>query len=264
MSMEVMINVLYHSKASATDKVVLLGIANHHGDGGAWPSLETLGRYANVSERQVSRSIKTLEELGELLVDHNRGLNVGRNKTNRYWINVSCPPECDGSMNHRTDGKTLMTPRVDTSVIDGQTDVSGEPVIEPVKKPIKKPTKMTADFQITESMMEWFIDGKYAFDPHQQTARFIDYYLSTGTARSDWAAAWRNWMRKTIDNDKKPWERAQEAAVAESKKKIEIDKDYTRQLLEESKRAQEAATPVPTCEHGNSIVRCVKCLNRLT
>ena len=66
MSVEVMVLALYHSKASATDKVVLLGIANHHGDGGAWPSLETLARYANVSERQVSRSIKVLEDLGEL------------------------------------------------------------------------------------------------------------------------------------------------------------------------------------------------------
>jgi hypothetical protein len=262
--MEVMINVLYHSKASATDKVVLLGIANHHGDGGAWPSLETLGRYANVSERQVSRSIKALEALGELSIDHNRGLNVGRNKTNRYWINLTCPPECDGTMNHRIDGVTHPTRRVDISDADGQTDVSGEPVIEPVKEPIRKSSKIDMNFKPSEEMLNWFVDAKIPVDPNQQTQLFIDYYLSNGKTMKDWSAAWRNWMRKAADYQKPVWERSKDIQAVESKIRSETDKEITKKLIEDSRKAAEGATPPPQCEHGKSLVRCIKCSSRLT
>lgn len=263
MSVEVMVLALYHSKASATDKVVLLGIANHHGDGGAWPSLETLARYANVSERQVSRSIKVLEELGELKVDHNRGLNVGRNKTNRYWINVSCPPECDGSMNHRVDGKTYPTPRVDILGTDGTTDMSGEPVIEPVKEPIRKSTKIPSDFQLTQDMVDWFVDAKLPIDPNKETQTFIDYYTANGKTMKDWVAAWRNWMRKAAEYQKPTWERAKDVQVVENKIARDRDREHTLRLIEESRRAEQTAVPVPTCPHGSTIIRCKTCITQV-
>jgi DNA-binding transcriptional regulator YhcF (GntR family) len=68
MSNEAMAIALHHSRSSGTTKLVLLGIANHDGDGGAWPSLATLATYAGgVSERTVSRAIGELVELGEVL-----------------------------------------------------------------------------------------------------------------------------------------------------------------------------------------------------
>jgi hypothetical protein len=48
---------LHHSTMKGTDKLVLLGIANHDGDGGSWPSIQTLAYYANVDVRNVQRSI---------------------------------------------------------------------------------------------------------------------------------------------------------------------------------------------------------------
>lgn len=264
MSVEVMVLALYHSKASATDKVVLLGIANHHGDGGAWPSLETLARYANVSERQVSRSIKVLEDLGEVKIDHNRGLNAGRNKTNRYWINLSCPPECDGSMNHRIDGKTYLTPRVDISDADGMTDMSGEPVIEPVKKPLNQKSKISEQFTVTQDMLDWINQKGYAINVQQETENFIDHHIAKGSSMVNWVAAWRTWMRNSAKWDKPAHERVKEAEAVLSRQKIETDKEYTRKLLEESQRAREAATPVPKCQHGESILRCRKCPNGLS
>lgn len=264
MSVEVIVLSLYHSKASATDKVVLLGIANHHGDGGAWPSLETLARYANVSERQVSRSIKVLEDLGELRVDHNRGLNVGRNKTNRYWINLSCPPECDGSMNHRIDGKTHKAPRVDISDADGQTDMSGEPVIEPVKKPLTKATKIIENFQVTDDMKSWATESKLTIDLTSQTLQFVDYHTAKGTLMKDWAAAWRTWMRKAEEWQKPAWDKSRDKSVLENKIKRDLDVENTQRLLQESQKAAEGATPPPQCEHGKSLVRCIKCSSRLS
>lgn len=160
MSNEAMAIALHHSRSSGTTKLVLLGIANHDGDGGAWPSLATLATYAGgVSERTVSRAIGELVELGEISVERNAGgLRNCRDdrRPNLYHFLLSCPPECDGSKNHRvrrhgvtpvstrrtdvpvdnfsdtwpedSDGVTLVTERVDTGDIYGVTPVSTEPV----------------------------------------------------------------------------------------------------------------------------------------
>lgn len=264
MSVEVMVLALYHSKASATDKVVLLGIANHHGDGGAWPSLETLARYANVSERQVSRSIKVLEDLGEVKIDHNRGLNAGRNKTNRYWINLSCPPECDGSMNHRIDGKTHQAPRVDTLGTDGQTEVSGEPVIEPVKKPLAKKSRIADDFQVTQEMLDWLAEKGYVVNVEKETEKFINYHLAKGSVMALWSRAWQTWMINASDWQKPAHEKAKEAEAVVSRQKMQTDKEYTQKLLEESQKAREAATPPPKCQHGKTLAMCAPCASALS
>ena len=160
MSNEAMAIALHHSRSSGTTKLVLLGIANHDGDGGAWPSLATLATYAGgVSERTVSRAIGELVELGEVSVERNAGgLRNCRDdrRPNLYHFLLSCPPDCDGSRNHRvrrhgvtpvstrrtdvpvdnfsdtwdedSDGVTLVTERVDTGDIHGVTPVSTEPV----------------------------------------------------------------------------------------------------------------------------------------
>lgn len=47
-------------------KLVLLGIANHDGDGGAWPAVATLARYANMSARAVQQHLAKLEAMGYL------------------------------------------------------------------------------------------------------------------------------------------------------------------------------------------------------
>lgn len=105
MSVEAMALVLHHSRAKGTDKVILLGIANHQGDGGAWPALSTLARYANVSEKAARLSLRRLERLGELethLQGGGRHDTPSWNRPNRYDVRIACPATCDRTMNHRT------------------------------------------------------------------------------------------------------------------------------------------------------------------
>ena len=54
-------------------KLVLLGIANHDGDGGSWPAVSTLARYAGVSERTVQRCLRELEQAGHITTLHQAG-----------------------------------------------------------------------------------------------------------------------------------------------------------------------------------------------
>lgn len=111
MSVEAMAMVLHHSRAKGTAKLVLLGIANHQGDGGAWPAVGTLARYANVTERNVQKALQQLVNLGELLVELQAGGDRDKpdhERPNRYDVTVTCPSWCDRSTNHRDKrGKPL-------------------------------------------------------------------------------------------------------------------------------------------------------------
>lgn len=104
MSVEALAVVLHHSAAAGTPKVVLLGIANHDGDGGAHPAVKTLAKYANVDERSVQRALGVLVDLGEVRVVKRWTYDASGTKrtlTNQYEILVRCPTECDRSFQHR-------------------------------------------------------------------------------------------------------------------------------------------------------------------
>lgn len=105
--------VLHHSRAKGAAKLILLGIANHAGDGGAWPSVSTLARYAGITERGVQLALRKLQQSGELYVDRQAGGLAHMKdweRPNRYEVLVTCPIYCDRSPNHR-----VRTPAVDSS-----------------------------------------------------------------------------------------------------------------------------------------------------
>jgi hypothetical protein len=95
--------VWYHSASEGSARLVLLAIADHDGEGGAWPSVATLARMAAVSESTVVRARRTLVALGELEVHEQQGGNLATAdhlRPNRYEINLACPDWCDGSARH--------------------------------------------------------------------------------------------------------------------------------------------------------------------
>ena len=104
MSAEAFAIALNHSRAKGAVKLVLIGIANHDGDGGSWPSIDTLARYSAQTERGVQLAIVKLEQLGEV----SRRINAGGNRDtpdssrpNLYEFTLKCPPLCDGTKHHR-------------------------------------------------------------------------------------------------------------------------------------------------------------------
>jgi hypothetical protein len=110
-SVESMAIALNHSRAKGVARLVLIGICNHDGDGGAWPSIAKLQRYAgNVDRRTVQRAVDELERLGEVQRiiqqggDHTTG--DGR-RPNLYRVRLECPGTCDRSRNHRVRDEAL-------------------------------------------------------------------------------------------------------------------------------------------------------------
>ena len=88
MSVKVSAWVWDHSQAKATDRLVLLAIADHasHEGTDAYPSQPTIAQMCKVSRATVIRSIAHLIAMGELAAEHGEGAARGstRQKTNRY------------------------------------------------------------------------------------------------------------------------------------------------------------------------------------
>lgn len=106
MSIESMAIALHHSNAKGVARMVLLGIANHDGDGGAWPAINTLAWYAgNANRRTVQRAIKELQDLGELgkvtIMGGGTRDTPDHDRPNLYEFALTCPPNCDRTKNHR-------------------------------------------------------------------------------------------------------------------------------------------------------------------
>ena len=107
---------LHHSKATGAAKLTLIGIGNHDGDGGAWPSIKTLSRYAHTDARATRRQIDKLIELGEIEQVTNGGGSrdtAEHERPNLYRFILECPDNCDKSKNHRICG-TCGDPRYST------------------------------------------------------------------------------------------------------------------------------------------------------
>ena len=80
MSIKVMTYIWDNSKASGSELLLLLAIADHSADDGyCWPTIETLAKKIRMSRWSVMRSVSSLVEKGELYV-------VKSNKNNRYVV----------------------------------------------------------------------------------------------------------------------------------------------------------------------------------
>lgn len=115
---------LVDDRLTPTMKLVLVGIANHDGDGGAWPSIATLARYAGIQERGLQKAIAQLVELGYVTVHPQQGGSAftdARYRPNLYELNI-----------HR--GVPQDTPHVHRGVLGDVQGVSSrtpEPSLEP-------------------------------------------------------------------------------------------------------------------------------------
>src|SRR5690349_1148756 len=131
---------LHHSRARGTAKLVLLGIANHDGDGGAWPSVATLARYANVSHRNVQKAVEQLEALREVRRVVQGGGDhrfAEHERPNRYEFLLRCPADCDRSSRHKTAHHSPVALDIEGVTNSSPGDVA---VIPPVTLPSPKPS----------------------------------------------------------------------------------------------------------------------------
>lgn len=129
---------------SGTQKVLLIGVASHadrYGDN-AWPSIETLARYAYVDARSVQRAIGELVKAGFLYRDVNGGgsrQTASHMRPNLYRLNMAKTH----AAHHPTPASppdTSVTPPPDTSVTTPLTPASPLPLTPASPEPSIEPS----------------------------------------------------------------------------------------------------------------------------
>jgi hypothetical protein len=262
MSAEAVTVVLHHSRAEGTAKLVLWGIANHHSDAGAWPSIATLAKYAAVSERRVQQIIRELAELGEIYIDDQGGLGQGQYKTNRYHILIQCPSDCDGSLNHKTGVKS--------GAFRGE--IQSQSGVKPVSPELNKEPNKNLTVQSVEFDEFWNEypkkEGKKpafkAFASALRRATFEDIlagvirYKNSDRVTRGYVMLASRWLNEDHWEDYLEPSKDSEAAER-SKQRRDRELEASRAYLAELK-AQEAEASAPkTCRHGKNLALCLPC-----
>lgn len=67
----------------------------------------------------------------------------------------------------------------------------------PTKKPPRKTTIARSGFAPSDEDRAWCARDFPAVDIDAETEAFRDHFRSTGEARADWQATWKNWIRRT-------------------------------------------------------------------
>lgn len=295
MSIEAMSVVLHHSKAQGATKLILLGIANHQGDGGAWPSISTLAKYAGgVNRRTVQRAIGDLVAMGELESEIQAGgsyKDQANGRPNLYRVLLGCPAECDGSPNHRritepeqgggpdTAGRSTHRGGGDIQTAGGAVSTPPKPSIEPLREPSlnREDVKIAwTEFWEIYPRHVGVADAKKAFvkawTKHGQKVidgarRFAqDPNLPAEKQYIPHPSTWLNQER--WDDEPLPERKLSPEELAEKQKKLrdikhQKDRELSARLMAEMEEAKAKATPPPTCPHGINLVRCRTCLKDL-
>lgn len=262
MSAEAVTVVLHHSQAEGTAKLVLWGIANHHSDAGAWPSIATLAKYAAVSERRVQQIIRELAALGEIFIEEQGGLGQHQYKTNRYHLLIQCPENCDGSLQHKTGVKSGAI-RGEIQSQSGVQPASPEPNKELnknltvqsaefdefwneyPKKEGKKPAFKAFTSALSRTSFEDILAGVIRYKTSDKVSR--GYIML--------ASRWLNEDHWTDYYAPAPDSAASEKIKERRERELEASKAYLAQL-----REQEAHASAPTtCPHGKTLALCLPC-----
>lgn len=141
MSVQCMSWVLNEPTTTGTDRLVLLSIANHANETGyAYPSVRTMAREANASERAVQRSLASLQESGLLEVRRNGAPDERIPKDRRPNL-YKILRRGDAGGTPVADGVTEVAPRGVTPVTERGDAGGTQTVIEPsVKKMAATPS----------------------------------------------------------------------------------------------------------------------------
>lgn len=126
--------VLKHSTTTGTDRLVLLSLANHANENGqCWPSVRTIAREANVTERAVQRSLASMRKDKLIITEFQAAPDKripDRFRPNLYRIvrgDAGDTPNEIGGDAGGSSGVTPVTLRGDA----GDTQSISEPITDP-------------------------------------------------------------------------------------------------------------------------------------
>ncbi len=231
MSIEVINAVWQHSKSDGRARTVILAIADHQGELGAWPSLATLARMVNASERSIQRDIEYLVQIGELEVHYQQAPTRNHYKSNLYFVKLPGVTNTSRGVTNTDEGVTNTEGGVTTVGVQSLK----EPLLEPLsnsyvselfsefwkeypRKSDKRAALKAFRSALTRTRFEEILAGaiRYASDPNLPEARYIKH-----------PATWLNadaWENPPLPEDPKKRKEREE-----QKRKLELERYLNEQ-----------------------------------
>ena len=82
------------------------------------------------------------------------------------------------------------------------SSLRSEEIGAPAPRKPRATRKCPDDFDVTDALRDWATENASGLDLARETDKFRDYTFKT--AHTDWAGAWRNWMRRAAENARPP------------------------------------------------------------
>jgi AraC-like DNA-binding protein len=222
MSVEAITWALGAETESATDKAVLLVVANYADEWGrCWPALQTIAAQARCSRSTAQRALKRMEEMG-FLSRTDRRRKDGSFTSDELALHLQNKPgvkltsgQSDRRSNTESPGVNLtpLTTFEPTTTFEGSLRSPSNGTVRvarAAKPPASKPSKAKTDrgSRLPENWAPRQAEADMAaaagFSPAEITAcadGMRDWAASaTGSnaRKHDWDAAFRNWLRRAI------------------------------------------------------------------
>lgn len=192
--------------ASASQKLVLLALADHcDDDGQCFPGIERLVTKCGISNGQVRRHLDALETAGAL--DRTRRHRAdGSLSTYLYTLTLDSPSahQCAVGADDlaRTDAQSERAPmHVPSAHLCARIEPSLEPSDESSARTRSK-AKRATQVPGYDAMRALLSEAEraqarelYGAEAKNELLQFIDYHTARGSTMKDWRAAWRTWMR---------------------------------------------------------------------
>lgn len=249
MSIKVSNAVWEHSKSTGRARLVLLAIADHQGEIGAWPSIATIAKMVNSSERSVQRDIQELVELGELKVEIQNAPTRRQYKSNLYWVTLPGVTDDEPEVTDLSSGVTESAPGVTAGGVLTITRTLKEPI-----------HKRADDF---ESFWKLYPrhEGKAAAHKaylkalkkisHADLVNALQRYIGHNTKHQIIFAHASTWLHQ------ERWLDEYDVAVTQVREKAKASSDEYLAFLREQEKL---ASPAPKCPHGLNVALCRSCL----
>ncbi len=235
MSIEIMNAVWRESKSDGRARLVLLAIADHQGEIGAWRSIKRLASMGNASERSVQRDIQYLQKIGELIVEVQNAPTSGQYKSNRYWVNLPGVTESHSGVTNSTSGVT--------DLASGVTAGGVQTLIEPLLEHKHAQDDLFKEFWDNYPRKTDKAKAFRAFKSALKRAKFEDIlagaiaYRNDPTRKPDYTKYPASWLNADSWENAATLPEVRAAAEARREKEKAASDAYIREMEEIAKRS---------------------------
>lgn len=189
-----MSDVFLHSQSTLADRLVLIALADIADDDGVTrnsPSVEEIALKARISRAQTYRCIQSLIDKNELQKVTEGGHGTGTRSSYRVVVLGSQIENLGSQIETESQIETLETAKStgDTSSLENND----------LPRPKKRRSRAPSTFPLTDFLRRWAQNVGFTGDLEWETQRFLDYHRSKGSLFLDWTAAWRTWIRNSVE-----------------------------------------------------------------